>query len=125
MSPSPYRPFPWVPTDNHRLRHRGVGLGGDMVQRDKRIGLRIVGRGVTHRGGIGHDEEIVGSSYLHAPVAIGVLGDQIHPLALRQSHDGDVVGIDENDPSAPPYATVAVVETIDRGVVLVMTAQSL
>src|SRR6202011_792883 len=94
-------------------------------ERHKRIGLRVVGRGVAHWGGIGHDEEILGSSLLHVPIAIGVLGEQVHPLALGESHGGDVVGIDKNDPPAALYATVAVVETIDRGVVLVVAAQSL
>ncbi len=111
--------------DHDRLGHRRVRPGRGVVQRHQRVGLGVVGRGVADRGRVRHHQEVLGAPLLQFAVAVGELGDQVDAGAVGQSERLDVGGVDEHHPAAALDAAVAVVEAVDRGVVLVVAAQGL
>ena len=96
-----------------------------MIQRHQGIGLGVVGRGIADGCRVRHHEEVLGAALLQSARPVGELRDQVDPLALAQAERGDVGGVDENHPAAALHAAVAVVEAVDRGVVLVVAAQGL
>ena len=75
--------------------------GGGVIQRNQRIGLRVVGRGVADRSRIGTTRKSL-ARRSSAPVGVGPLGDQVDALAVGQAQRLDVGGIDERPRDGRP-----------------------
>src|SRR5579863_5492375 len=103
-------------SDEDGLGCRCAALLSLAVERDQRVRLREVGCRVTAGAGIGDDAE-AGS-----PPFDPIVGDadQVDDVTVRHAELGQVVRIDEHHPPARMNPAVAVVETVDRGVVLVV-----
>src|SRR6185295_5505112 len=81
------------------------------------IRLRKISCGTTSRNAVRNNHEVSRHSLLALEVA-----DQIHARALLQTCRANIRGIQKND--APPVvnAAITIVQSVDRGVELVMTA---
>ncbi|MCO5588369.1 hypothetical protein L7F22_042324 [Adiantum nelumboides] len=108
--------------DHHRLRRRLVALQRGGVERDQRVGLRVVRRRGAPRDVVGHQAEVGRAA--HVLVALPAR-DQVHVVALGVPERGDVLAVAEHDPAPALDAAVAVGQAVDGGVELVVAAQGL
>ncbi|CAL2062578.1 exported protein of unknown function [Streptomyces murinus] len=106
---------------DHRLAGRGVAGVGGRVQRHQHIGLRVVRRRAAPGRRVEHHPE-TGRPPLHA---VPPLAHQIHVRPLGEPERTRVLGVHQHHPAAARDAPVAVVQAVDRGVVLVVRAQRL
>lgn len=97
-------------------------MGRGMVERNQRIGLRVVGRSIADRRRICHHQKVFCPPFLQTALAVGPLRHQVDTVTRRQTERFDVGRVDEHHPASALHAAISVVEPVDRGVVLVMAA---
>ncbi len=114
--------FPRRQRDDHRFVRRTITVECSRIQRNKRVGLGVVGSGRSPRDVIFDDAEVQRAS--HALVAVPER-EQIDYVAVVESERGDVVAVQEHHPSPALDSPVPITEPVDRGVELVVTAQRL
>src|SRR6478752_691070 len=107
--------------DDDRFAGRGVAGVRGGVQGDEHVGLRVVGVGAAACGGVVDDAEAGGAAF----DAVLPLAHEVGVGAVGESEVLGVLGVDHDDAAAALDAAVAVVEAVDRGVVLVVGAQGL
>src|SRR5688572_14463299 len=108
--------------DDHRLRGRGIATECRRVERNQRIGLGIIRRCRTPGCLVRHDPECVRPAdvIIALPVCY-----QIDEVAIMEAELLDVLRVDEHDPPTTLDAAVAIAETVDGGIELVMAADRL
>src|SRR5688572_20377313 len=108
--------------DDHRLRGRSVAAQCRRVERNQWIGLGIVGRCRTPGSLICHDPEGVRSAEVIIALPVRY---QIDEVAIVEAELFDVLWVDKHHPPTSLDAAVAIAETIDGGIELIMTAHRL
>ena len=108
--------------DDDRFRRRTVASHGSRIQRDQRIGLRVIRGGAASRGVVFDDAEVRGTAL---DIVVVPFGDEIDVLAVPISECSDVVAVDEHDASAAFDSSITIAQAVDRGVELIVTAERL
>src|SRR6516165_497622 len=104
-------------TYNHRFGCWSIALFRYASDRDQHIGLGKISRNTTSRNRVGSDQESIRLPF----VAFEVTGD-VDRLPLDRSSGSHVLRIHKNHSSPVVDATIAIVQSIDRGVELIMAA---
>ncbi len=99
----------------------GTGAVAEAGQRHQRVGFRVVGRQVATRNVVTHQLEPVHFAH-HAVVPQGFY---LYPFAVLQAQRRQILRMDEQHFTLTVNAAVAVIQTIDGGVVLIVRAQRL
>jgi hypothetical protein len=81
-----------------------------VVERDQRVGFRIVGRGISPRRRIRYEAEVLRAPFLDAAVGKRPLRHHVDAITVSESGIGDVVRVAEHDPAPTFHAAIAVVE---------------
>src|SRR5271166_791894 len=105
--------------DRDRLCRRGPTLQIMIGERQQRIGLRIIGADRAYRDTMGFYPEPTHDS---TPSVLGERFD-LDLLALRDTPRLHVGFIHEHHHAAPEHAAIAVVETVDRRIVLIVASE--
>src|SRR6516164_2537306 len=101
---------------NYRFGCRSIALIRHAADRNQHVSLGKIGRDATTRNRIGRDEK----SIRMALIAFEMARD-IDRLALHKSCHPHILRIHENDSSPVVDAAIAIVQTIDRCVELIVT----
>src|SRR5262245_40185413 len=107
--------------DDDRLRGRRLTPVGHAVERDEHVGLGEVRRARPSGHRVCHQPEPLATT-LHA---VAKDAHDVDDVAVGETELAEVVGVDEHDSPAGVDAAIAVVEAVDRRVVLVVAAHGL
>src|SRR5688572_8894534 len=108
--------------DDHRLRGWGIAAQCRGVEWNQRIGLGIIGRCRAAGCLVRHDPERVRPPDVIIAVPVRY---QIDEVAVAEAELLDVLRVDEHDPPTTLDAAIAIAETINGGIELVMAAHGL
>src|SRR5271156_1255345 len=103
--------------DANAFKSGAVTLRGDAAYGDQHIGLRIVGGGAPTGNCIGND----GEARCLADLSLKVTAD-VHDLTSLQIPFLHINRIQKESPPAAKDAAIAIVQSVDRGVELIVAA---
>src|SRR5258708_10759806 len=103
--------------DDGRLRGRRIALVGDAIQGDEDVRFREICRGAAARDVVGGGKEAAGDALLAAEVA-----GEIDDLALGDAELVHVGAVEKHHPPFVREPAVAILQSIDRRVVLIVRA---
>ena len=92
-----------------------------MIERNQDIGLGIIGRDRTLRDIVGDRRQVAHDPLVRLRSRIGHDGD-INEIAVLQAAACQVALVDEHDVTAPGDSAIAIIQAVDRRVVLIMTS---
>src|SRR6266540_5368350 len=110
----------WFEADCQAFGYRGVAAFGYVVGGHEDVGFRVVRRCAAAGGGVRDEAEARG-----APFDAGELADDVDVLAVLQAELGQNGRVHEEHFAGQVHAAVAVLQSVDRGVELVVTAHRL